>query len=212
LDVGANGGQYAMRLREGGYIGQIISFEPVEAVWRSLAGAARKDPKWTAVRCALGNANELIDIGVAGNSAASSSVLPMLARHESAAPEARYIGSERVQQRRLDDLVAELPMPDYLPTFLKIDVQGYERFVLEGASDLLKRVIGVQLELSLVPLYEGDTPYLRMLEFLEAAGLHLTLIEPGFRDRNTGEDLQFDGVFFRNRERPVLIDSSDPSP
>ena len=102
-------------------------------------------------------------------------------------------------------------MPESSPTFLKIDVQGYEKFVLEGAPNLLKRVIGVQLELSLVPLYEGDTPYLRMLEFLESAGLHLTLIEPGFRDKNTGEDLQFDGVFFRTCERAGQIDGSDPS-
>jgi hypothetical protein len=54
--------------------------------------------------------------------------------------------------------------------FLKTDTQGYDWNVLHGAGEKLAQVIGVQTELSVIPLYEGSTHYLKMLAFLEAQG------------------------------------------
>jgi hypothetical protein len=48
LDAGAGRGGYGTFLRENGYEGQIISFEPVAASFQSLAIQCARDPKWRA--------------------------------------------------------------------------------------------------------------------------------------------------------------------
>ena len=43
LDAGASDGGFASELRDAGYRGRIISFEPLEKPYRSLLAKARKD-------------------------------------------------------------------------------------------------------------------------------------------------------------------------
>jgi hypothetical protein len=81
---------------------------------------------------------------------------------------------------------------------LKVDAQGYERHVLAGAAATLARVAGVQLELSLVPLYEGAMSFDEGLEAMAGAGLELARLDAVFEDPRTGRLLQCDGVFIRD--------------
>ena len=55
LDVGANAGQYGQFLREIGFKGKIVSFEPVAAVYQRLENAARTDEGWFCYNLALGD-------------------------------------------------------------------------------------------------------------------------------------------------------------
>jgi len=81
--------------------------------------------------------------------------------------------------------------------FLKIDVQGFEAQVLAGAKDLLPRIQGLMLELSLVPCYRNQIVFQPMLEFLGNRGFELWNLMPGTAERETERLLQVDGVFFR---------------
>lgn len=196
LDVGANVGQYASGLRESGYSGRIISFEPLSSAHAALEHASRGDALWTvASRMAIGNFDGEIEINIAENSY-SSSVLGILDAHVKAAPHSAYVGSELVPIRRLDMLASD-DMRNANSIFLKVDVQGFELQVLEGASGLLPRVKGIQLELSLVPLYAGQALFKEILERTGQLGYELHAIYPGFSDRRTGRMLQMDGIFFR---------------
>lgn len=196
LDAGANIGQFALGLRRAGYAGRIVSFEPLPDAWRQLNDAARRDPRWDVPPAvALGATDGQVEINVAGNSV-SSSILEMLHSHASAAPASRYVARERVPLRRLDSLAPGLVAPDAAP-FLKIDTQGYETQVLDGASQLLERAAGLQLELSLVPLYAGQALYRELMDRLDAAGFDLWALWPGFTDPDNGRMLQVDAVFFR---------------
>jgi FkbM family methyltransferase len=194
LDVGANSGGYGRELRQFGYAGQIMSFEPLSGPWAELRAGADKDPKWTVVRCAVGGVNAEVDINVAANAGASSSILDMLARHTDAAPDAGYVGIETVAQRPLDDLVGTSPQ---VPTFLKIDVQGYEQEVLAGANGLLDALVGIQLEVSFVPLYAGAPLYRELFDIIESRGFRLESLDAGFSDPRTGQLLQADATFYR---------------
>ena len=197
LDVGANDGGYARTLRRLGYRARIMSFEPVAEPFTRLTLAAERDALWDVVRCAVGDRDGDILVHVAGNDGASSSVLPMLATHEAAAPGSSYIADERVRLCRLDDLVRNEVKGRRC--FLKVDVQGYERAVLDGASDLLvdDRLLGVQAEMSLVPLYEGSLLWRETVDLLSDRGFELASLIPGFTDPTSGRLLQADGVFVR---------------
>jgi FkbM family methyltransferase len=200
LDVGANRGQYGRQLRAFGYAGGIRSFEPLEEPYTSLAAVAATDPNWSTWRLALGPKDGTASINVAGNeAAASSSVLSMLPRHEAAAPGASYIRSVEVPMKRLDAIWNEVVPADAVP-FLKIDVQGFEGAVLDGARESIRNAIGLQLEISLVPLYDRAISMREILDRTEDLGMQLIYVQPGFADYVTGELLQIDGIFFRPAE------------
>jgi hypothetical protein len=77
-------------------------------------------------------------------------------------------------------------------------VQGAEALVLAGASNILRdQIVGVQIEISLAALYEGQAADDDLTQVLSAAGFRLWDIIPGFRDRRTFQLLQYDGVFYR---------------
>lgn len=196
LDIGANIGQFASKVRELGYEGAIVSFEALPTVYDQLLHASRRDPKWTvAPRAALGSGAGTVDMNVAGNSA-SSSVLPMGSLHLSAAPYSAYVDRETVRLARLDELCTGL-LPGAGDVFMKIDTQGYEMEVLKGAGAVLDRTCGIQLELSLVELYEAAPTLSRMAAFVEELGFEMFGIAPGFKDPRSGRLLQAEGFFVR---------------
>ena len=170
FDVGANVGQYAKSLRDLGYSGRIVSFEPLSSAYSQLKTASKKDLLWEiAPQTAIGNQEGEIIINIAGNSQ-SSSALPMLDAHVQSAPESAYSGSETVKLSRLDTLAKDYIKSETKSIFLKIDVQGLEKQVLEGATAILPLVKGIKLELSLVPLYEGQVLFQEMIDIVEKLG------------------------------------------
>jgi hypothetical protein len=102
----------------------------------------------------------------------------------------------RVRVERLDALLARHAPANSTP-FVKIDTQGFEPAVIRSAGTALRSVIGLQLELSLVSLYEGDALLPEMVRLLAAEGFALVSLEPGHADYTTGQLLQADGIFFR---------------
>ena len=197
LDVGANIGQYAMRLREFGYRGRIVSFEPLSTAFKSLEQACASDAGWEAVPVALGGAPGKATLHVSSNSW-SSSLLEMLPGLVEAAPESAFVGAEEVTVQTLAWALDKY-RENTEATFLKLDVQGSERAIIEGAGDWLQRLAGIQIELSLAPLYQGESLYLEMIALLSAKGFVLMDLEPGYRDPGSGQLLQVDGIFFRPR-------------
>lgn len=195
FDVGANTGQYAGAMRDFGFTGRIVSFEPLRQAYDKLQAQAAKDSKWEAVHSAIGDTDGDIEINVAGNSQ-SSSIFAMLPTHVQSAPNSAYIGKEKVRIARIDSIINQYYRSGE-KLFLKVDTQGFEKKVLEGAAQSLPNIAGIQLEMSIVALYEGESLFVEMIELLEKWGYSLCSLEPGFRDPATGKLLQVDGVFFR---------------
>lgn len=196
LDVGANAGQYAGYLRAIGYKGRILCFEPLSSAYVQLQKFSALDRLIeVAPQMALGDYDGEIALNISSNSE-SSSILPMLAAHLNAEPLSEYTGTETVPIRRLDSVLDEFHKhPEGL--FLKIDAQGYEKQVLQGAARILPKIKGIQLEMSLVQFYEGEPLYREMIDMMESLGYDLYDLNPNFADRNTGRVYQVDGIFIR---------------
>lgn len=197
LDVGANAGQFGDLVLDTGFRGHLISFEAIEEVHRELVRHAKKrSSTWAVAPClALGSERGHAELNVSGNSV-SSSLLPMRREHVVALPTSTYVSTEQVRVERLDDVAPQL-MPDQGMVFLKIDTQGFELEVLKGAKGILPRIVAIQIEMSLVPLYEGAPVFLDALSYMESLGFELFSLVCGFKNKETGRLLQVDGVFLR---------------
>jgi len=197
LDVGANVGQYAAMLRSWGFAGRIVSFEPLADAHAMLARRAAADPGWQlAPRMAIGDRDGEIELEVSAESDMSS-ILPQSALLREVSPTSAVLRRERVPIRRLEDAARPyLTAEDHV--FVKIDTQGFEPQVLAGVGDLMVRLYGIQLEMSLVRCYEGEVGYREMIDQLAAAGFAPYLFIPGYFERKLGRQLQLDGVFMRS--------------
>ena len=196
LDVGANEGQFAGLMLRTAWAGKILSFEPLSAAHAALSTAAVKVPRWeVAPRMAVGATAGTAQINVSGNSQ-SSSLLPMLDRHRVAAPQSAYIQIEEVQVRTLPEALAGRdPGERYV---MKLDVQGFEAQVIEGAAPILDRCPVIFLEMSLQPLYEGELLFTDLSAMLIGLGYRCVGLRPSYFDPATREIMQVDGTFVRS--------------
>jgi FkbM family methyltransferase len=194
IDVGANTGQYARRLRTSGYEGRLISFEPVSDPFRRLQSACAGDPRWECYRVALSDEAATRRIHV-GEASVLSSFLGKRASEETPL-DVEYAGNEEVTVLRLDDLAADLISPtDH--ALLKLDVQGYEARVLNGARTLLPNVELIECELSLVAMYEDQPTFRFMIEMLDDLGYRPIGFTSNYADPATGYLADVDGLFVR---------------
>ena len=194
FDVGANTGQYATNLRTLGYRGRIVSFEPLTSAYKSLVSLADEDPLWYTVNIALGDQDGKAEINIASNSQ-SSSILDMLPSHTNSAPDSAYVGKEEITIRKIDTIIDEYRRPANT-LYLKIDAQGYEKTIIQGAINSLDKITGIQLEVSLIPLYKGEALLADMIDYMSTQGYTLMSLEPGHGDPSTGQLLQVDCIFF----------------
>lgn len=196
LDVGANIGQFGCDIRQAGYTGRIVSFEPLPKAFERLRPLASKFPVWEMQNMALGAKAGRAVMHVASHDE-SSSFLPMLDRHRQAAPSIGWAEDLEVPVETIAGVWDRFVRPGDR-VFLKIDAQGFEPQILDGAEPVLDKIAGLQLELSLFePLYEGEILLLPMVERLRKKGFVLQFLESGFTDWKAGELLQVDACFFR---------------
>ena len=197
IDVGANVGQYAQRLRAAGLDLPIVSIEPGMEAHAELVKVAANDPTWTvAPRMAISDARGTAPLNVNKRSDMSS-LKPMAEATLTAFPKAKPATIEEVRTERLDEILDDLVEPCSRPIFLKIDTQGCEAEVIRGAKRVLNRIVAIQLEMSLMPLYEGEPSYLELLNELDRLGYDLHFVIPGYFSRVLGRQLQIDGFFVR---------------
>jgi FkbM family methyltransferase len=198
FDIGANAGVSGRYFRNLGFKGSIVSFEPVERYYKMLAQQADADPLWTTENIALADAEGERTINVSGGHGGASSFLEKKGTMWECAPELEYVDRERVRISTVDRKALEhYPAGDRL--FLKLDVQGYERKVLEGARETMPRIVGLRVELSVSSCYHEEPSMFEMLDYLYGLGFRLCAIEEAWSDRRTREVFQMDGVFFRGQ-------------
>jgi FkbM family methyltransferase len=187
LDVGANEGQFAAKLRRLGFTGAIVSFEPDPRAFTRLAERHGRDAAWKGHPIALGDSDGTTAFNLAKHSVLSSFLTPVQTGNLSRPVE--------VQVRRLDHMWDEIFAGGHSPrVLLKTDTQGFDLHVLRGASACLDRVTGILAELPVLPIYEESPSLHESLAEYRSAGFDLVDLSIVNRTPD-GRVLEFDGLF-----------------
>lgn len=185
FDIGAHFGEYGTFLREIGYRGQIISFEPIPLNFAVLEQQCSRDPKWRGLCLALGSRDGTMRINVTHATEFSSFLTPSRLSHEEFEQRSHIERVEVVEVRRLDGIFTEclheIPDPH---VYCKMDTQGYDLEVLAGAGAHLADVLALQSEVPLRPMYLNMTGGLAILSRLNAMGFEVTGLFPVSRSRD----------------------------
>lgn len=199
FDVGANRGQYYRFLRHDvRYEGRIVSFEPIPELAGSLRESARHDARWIVYDCALASSPGTASFNVMAKPVFSSFLTPDDA-HTAAFRDKNSISRTiEVPIRTLDGVVAELASPPRR-AYLKLDTQGSDLEVLRGASSTLPRVVGLQSELSFVPIYREMPDWNRAATEIIAHGFSPSGFFSVTRDSRLLL-IEVDGVFVRSAQ------------
>jgi hypothetical protein len=113
----------------------------------------------------------------------------------------------QIELRRLDSVLPDLLAAIGAPRmFLKIDTQGHDVTVLNGASGVLDKILGLQMELPAVELYEGMPSMAGGIDFCKSCGF----VPVGFYPVNVVGPAQispeFD-VLFKRFDGNLALDS-----
>lgn len=195
LDVGAHEGDFAQRIHDMLPDAAIVSFEPLPECFRALEKVSATLPKHRCFNVAVGSAPGEAEMGQNEYTQASS-LLPTNDEMRKLMPFAAETRPVKVRVDTLDRLCSELQLEDNL--MVKIDVQGFEREVIAGGRDTLRRAKLVLIETSFQRIYQGQPLF-------EAVYRDL-VDELGFRYRGSfsrqespvdGAPLQEDSLFIR---------------
>ena len=168
FDVGANRGQYATMLRkDAGFAGTVLSFEPNPDIFAQLSRRASGDARWHVFNLALSDFDGVASFNIMAADQFSSLEKPSEGQDAIFADRNRVSRTVEMQCRRIDSLLPELQADHaFTRPFLKMDTQGHDLSVCEGAGNLLAQIAGVQTELGVRPIYEGGTNYRAKIDWL----------------------------------------------
>jgi FkbM family methyltransferase len=195
LDIGAHRGEFSSALRTYLPNASITAFEPLPDCYDALVERMRARGPFRAHRLALGATDGETAFHRSSFSKASS-LLAMGERHEREFPWSRGVRTFPVAVRTLDSLAEDLDLARRC--LMKIDVQGAELQVLQGAERVLEGIDYVVVETSFVKLYEGQADFAEVYEFLSSRQFRFAGVWDQLRSREDGAVLQADALFCRD--------------
>lgn len=194
IDVGGNLGQFTVASAKLFKDPQIFTFEPMPKCAEKISQYSIKLKNLTIFPVAIGESSGHVSFQVNSHIQASS-ILPLASSHLTSFPNAKEVEVIDVEVKTLDSVLADHEFKS--PVLLKIDTQGYEANVIRGATETLKRVDYVLLEVSFKELFKGEMLFPEILELMESN--HFRFLRPisWFCDPVSQEVLQMDALFCR---------------
>jgi hypothetical protein len=142
----------------------------------------------------VGEKEKMVDINLS-NLVGNSSILAIKSTKYNV-PDSHYVKKENVRQITLATLNENHLIKQAKNIFIKMDIQGYEHFVLSQITYVNYKINGFYLELSLVNLYEEQKDYLYICNQLKEFGYDLVYVEPEYIRSN--RMVQFNGLFLHD--------------
>ena len=193
VDVGGNTGQFAQRLLSIWPTIPMVSFEPDPLPFAELLRLQDSYGSFKAENCALGREEGNASFFRSGFSPTSSLMEPTDEQLKHF-PKAQTSGVIEVIVSTLDQmLINHLVGTERL--LLKIDVQGFEKEVLLGATETLRRVSLIYIELSFVEYYQGQPLFDEVYRYMVERGFEFRGVVGTLQAGDNHEPTQVDAVF-----------------
>jgi FkbM family methyltransferase len=176
VDIGAADGEYGAFIAKNQGIRYVYFFEPRQSCQLPLRALATRVEHGAVFPVALGDEEGNIRF-IETDYGPSSSILPGLTEVQRDFPQVKPKTEMIVPVRTLDTVLAGERIEDDL--LIKIDVQGFEDRVIRGGAQTFRRAKAVLIEMSFVPLYDGQSLFDEVHECLMQAGLRLA----GFKNQ-----------------------------
>ena len=200
VDVGAHSGQFIDAVCLISPKASIIAIEPNETLCNELEHTY--GDRITIVRGVASNKNDYGEIVVTDDFASWSMLKPKEIMNESYGHGFTHITTNKVKSFTLDSICADIPVID----ILKIDVQGYERQVLEGATDVLNRTKCIIVEVTYYNHYDGDISFWELHNVLKANRFVLYDLTKPFRLNDVS--LWSDAIYVKRDDCDELLNAS----
>jgi FkbM family methyltransferase len=224
IDVGARGGAHPL-VEPAAELIQVLGFEPDLAALALLQEESRNAPfarsEYSPFALAEKKGPHPLHLCAAEtNHSLRAPNEVFCARYQMA--KFAKVGETTVNCRTLDDLLLpRLEQDPYLAEFLKIDTQGTEHEILEGAQEVLRRgTVALFVEVSFSPIYAGQSRFSELELFLRSLGfaffgfdrLHYRSRKKLDKHREAGRErlLYSDAVFFKDPLARAEIGSWTP--
>lgn len=191
IDGGANRGPWATAVINDFPEIKVLSIEPVVSAYNELDVVASSNQKWEVLNVALSDHSGTAMINVANNGEQSSSLLNP-GSHLDYYPSVEFTGMQDTKLTTLDSLDIQKSETVYL----KLDLQGHELNALKGGIQLLQQVNVIELEMSTVEMYLGQSTFLEVANFLNELGFKVFTFADAFRSVN-GQTTYIDVLFVR---------------
>ena len=193
LDVGANTGQFAKKIRNLFPTSTIISFEPILEVYSKLVENFKGDSNFQSFNFALGDSEGKTTFNL--NEFSDSSSMLKLSEHKQHFDFARQETEISINIKRLDEVlnVENLQKP-YL---VKLDVQGFEDKVIDGGKKIIEEAAMIITEVSFYDLYEGQPKFNTIYEKILALGFEYVGNYEQLNSPVNNKVLQADAIFIK---------------
>ncbi len=179
IDVGANEGQYHDFIRrEVGFSGPMVSIEPIPALAAAMRARSHSDPAWRVEEMAMGAAAGTLSFNVTAGSQFSSFLAPIASTEEMFFGQNVVAEAIPVTVERLSTVIAKHDALLGPRVYLKLDTQGFDLEALKGLDASTGRVVALQSETSVRPIYDDMPSYVDSIAFIQSMGYTLSQIFP----------------------------------
>ena len=179
IDVGANAGQYAKRLRDlVGYRGEILSVEPIPEMVELLLRESKGDPKWHVVNGVISDKSGPVSFNIMADLQCSSLAEPDNTETNQFSTQTSVDRIVTLQATTLDQLADKwVAERHFKRPFLKLDTQGRDLTIIKSCSTL-RRFVAFQSELSVKRLYKGTPSFSEVISEYCSLGYDLSALVP----------------------------------
>ena len=196
LDIGANKGEFSLIFNYVFNQPLIHAFEPLPSCQSILEEISSKNKNIKVHPVALGDEKTSESLHVSSWNP-SSSFLTMGELHKSGYPHSSGSEDIQVDVERLDDYILSHEIQNNL--FIKMDVQGFEKKVIEGGIKTFSMASVIVTEMSFRELYDGEPKFHELYELIISLGFSYQGSLKQSVDKTSDGYFQCDGIFLNNR-------------